>query len=386
MESSQFALSLTDAPPHRPTALPILDERLRGTKFVTLEPRSVLNSPAQTGMDYWSINPYVGCEFGCTYCYARYAHRYVVERAHDAGKLTDPEFAEFRGTEGWEAFENRIFVKRGLEAALERDLRRHHRTAEPIVIGTATDPYQPAERSFRLTRAILERLARCEGLSVGLITKSPLVARDVDVLLRLQQRNDLEVYVSLIAVDAALLRKVEARSPVPAARLRALQKLTDAGVNAGLIVAPVLPGITDDLSHLEALFQAARVAGARFIHGGPLRLYPAVRDRFLPVLERHFPQLTRRYRRAYAQHGAAPVAYARALNRRMRRLQTRFGFPVNNGMVDRYKQTIPALQGELALAPLSLQRAVSSETVPATFRPPPGSSPARTPPPDCSPG
>ena len=351
VESSQFALSLTDPPRRRPAALPILDERLRGTKFVTLEPRSVLNSPAQTGMDYWSINPYVGCEFGCTYCYARYAHRYVVERAHDAGKLTDREFAEFRGTEGWEAFENRIFVKRGLEAALERDLRRHHRTAEPIVIGTATDPYQPAERSFHLTRAILERLARCEGLSVGLITKSPLVARDLDVLLRLQERNDLEVYVSLIAVDAALLRKVEARSPVPAARLRALQKLTDAGVNAGLIVAPVLPGITDDLSHLEALFQAARVAGARFIHGGPLRLYPAVRDRYLPVLEHHFPHLTQRYRRAYARHGAAPVAYARALHRRMRRLQARFGFPVNDGMVDRYKQTIPALQGELALAP-----------------------------------
>ncbi|HEX9704156.1 MAG TPA: radical SAM protein [Gemmatimonadales bacterium] len=352
----QLELSvLTNLTPYRLTAL---DERLRGTKFVTLQPKSVLNSPAQTGMDYWSINPYVGCEFGCTYCYARYAHRYVVERAHDAGKLTDAEFAEFRGTEGWEAFENRIFVKQTLCATLESDLRRYFRaalpphrpTAEPIVIGTATDPYQPAERQFRLTRLVLERLARCEQLSIGIITKSPLVARDVDVLLRLQERNDVAVYISLIAVDASLIRKMEARSPVPAARLRALQKLTGAGVNAGLIVAPVLPGITDDVSHLEALFQAARVAGARFIHGGPLRLYPAVRDRFLPVLEHHFPQLAQRYRRAYARHGAAPVAYARALNRRMRRLQTRFGFPVNDGMVDRYKQRIPALQGELTLA------------------------------------
>ena len=344
-------------PPSRRPALPLLDERLRGTKFVSLQPRSILNSPAQTGMDFWSVNPYVGCEFGCTYCYARYAHRYVVERAHDAGTLTDGDLAEFRGPEGWEAFENRIFVKEGALAALERDLRRYFQTAcpparpttEPIVIGTATDPYQPAERTYGLTRAILERLARCEMLSVGIITKSPLVTRDVDVLSRLQARNDLEVYVSLIAVDAPLIRKVEARSPVPAARLRALQKLTDAGVNAGLIAAPVLPGITDDVPHLEALFRAARVAGARFVHAGPLRLYPAVRDRFLPVLQEHFPHLVPRYRRAYARQSGAPAAYARALNRRVRRLQAHFGFPVNDGMVDRYKSRLPALQGDLGL-------------------------------------
>jgi DNA repair photolyase len=344
-------------PPGRRPALPLLDERLRGTKFVSLQPRSILNSPAQTGMDFWSVNPYVGCEFGCTYCYARYAHRYVVERAHDAGTLTDGDLAEFRGPEGWEAFENRIFVKEGALAALERDLRRYFQTAcpparpatEAIVIGTATDPYQPAERTYGLTRAILERLARCELLSVGIITKSPLVTRDVDVLSRLQARNDLEVYVSLIAVDAPLIRKVEARSPVPAARLRALQKLTDAGVNAGLIVAPVLPGITDDVPHLEALFRAARVAGARFVHAGPLRLYPAVRDRFLPVLQEHFPHLVPRYRRAYARQSSAPAAYARALNRRVRRLQAHFGFPVNDGMVDRYKSRLPALQGDLGL-------------------------------------
>jgi DNA repair photolyase len=345
-------------PPARPPArLTVIDERLRGTKFVTLEPRSILNSPAQTGMDFWSVNPYIGCEFGCTYCYARYAHRYVVERAHDAGKLTDSEFENFRGPHGWEAFENRIFVKEHLLGALESDLRRYFQTAcpparptaEPIVIGTATDPYQPAERRFSLTRTILQRLTRCEGLSVGIITKSPLVTRDLDVLRRLQERNDLEVYISLIALDAPLIRKVEARSPVPAARLRALQKLTDAGVNAGLIMAPVLPGITDDVPHLEALFQAARVAGARFIHAGPLRLYAAVRDRFLPILDQHFPALGERYRRAYARQSSAPRAYARALNRRVKRLQARFGFPVNEGMVDRYKHRLPALQGSLEL-------------------------------------
>lgn len=337
--------------------LPVLDERLRGTKYVSLAGRSILNPPSQTGMDFWSLNPYVGCEFGCTYCYARYAHRYVVERAHDAGKLDDAEFHDFRGPHGWEAFEQRIFVKDQALGALERDLQRYFRSAYPpirqsaetIVIGTATDPYQPAERRFHITRRILERLARCEALSIGIITKSPLIARDIDVLSRLQARNDLEIYLSLITVDVPLVRKVEARSPMPAVRLRALKKLSAAGINAGLIVAPVLPGITDDVPHLEALFRAGQEAGARFLHAAPLRLYAGVRDRFLPVLEEHFPHLAGRYRRAYARRSAAPREYAAALSRRIKRLQAKFGYPVNDGMVDRYQNRIPALQGELGL-------------------------------------
>ncbi len=318
------------ARPYRPTALPILDERLRGTKFVSLEPKSVLNSPQQTGVDFWSLNPYIGCEFGCTYCYARYAHRYTVERAHDAGKLTDEEFLEFRGPHGWEAFERRVFVKDTLLGALEHDLRRYFRSAgatarpaAPIVIGTATDPYQPAERRFRLTRGILERLARCEGLNIGIITKSPLIARDTDVLRRLGDRSDLEVHISLTTVDVALIRQVEARSPMPAVRLRALRRLADAGVRVGLIVAPVLPGLTDDVPHLEALFQAAREAGAKFVHA--------------------------RYRRAYEGRSGVPRDYARALSARIKKLQARFGFPLNEGMVDRYGQRLAPAQQELGL-------------------------------------
>src|SRR5207253_2648742 len=354
--SEQIGLHLSDYPAMRPSALPVLDERLRGTGFVSLTPKSILNSPQQTGVDFWSLNPYVGCEFGCSYCYARYAHRYVVERARDAGKLSEPEFQDFRGPHGWEAFERRIFVKQGVLAALERDLQRYFRSARPpdrasapLVIGTATDPYQPAERRFRLTRGILERLARCEGLNVGVITKSPLVARDRDVLRRLQDRNDVEVCVSLISVDAALIRKIEVRSPVPGVRLRALRRLTDAGVRAGLIVAPVLPGITDDVPHLDALFQAAREAGARFVHAGALRLYPAVRDRFLPLVAEQFPGLERRYRRAYARSLSAPREYAAALRRRIQRLQRKYGFPVNDGMQDRYEGRLSAPQRELAL-------------------------------------
>ncbi|HZE95003.1 MAG TPA: hypothetical protein VEZ49_09865, partial [Gemmatimonadales bacterium] len=108
-----MASQLPLLPPVSPSAPRpvVLDERLRGTRFVSLAPKRVLNPPSATGMDYWSLNPYVGCEFGCSYCYARYTHRYVVERAHDAGKLSDAEFADYRGAHGWEAFERRIFVK-----------------------------------------------------------------------------------------------------------------------------------------------------------------------------------------------------------------------------------------------------------------------------------
>ena len=366
----QLPLSLSGYPPNRRTALPVLDERLRGTKFVELEPRSVLNSPEQTGVDFWSLNPYVGCEFGCTYCYARYAHRYTVERAHDAGKLSDAEFRDFRGEHGWEAFERRIFVKQRVLDALESDLRRYFRVSPegpasaPIVIGTATDPYQPAERRFRITRLVLERLARCEGMNVGIITKSPLIARDVDVLRKIHERSDLEVHISLISVDAALIKRVEARSPTPATRLRALAKLAAAGVRAGLIVAPVLPGITDDVARLEALFRAARDAGARFVHAGPLRLYPAVRDRFLPMLEEEFPDLVARYRRAYEGRSGAPRAYAQGLAARIKRLQARFGFPVNDGMADRYRPRHAPVQGSL-----DLERRLDQATSDSLLRP-----------------
>ena len=355
----QLPLLPIDAQPKVSSALPILDQRLRGTSFVTLQPKSVLNSPEQTGMDFWSLNPYVGCEFGCTYCYARYTHRYVVERAHHAGRLSDRDFPDYRGAHGWEAFEQRIFVKQQIQDALEIDLRRYFRhtdgtgASDAIVIGTATDPYQPGERRFKITRAVLERLACCEGLSIGLITKSPLVARDIDLFLEIQRRNDLEIHVSLMTLDVALIRCLEARSPTPAVRLRALGRLTAAGVNAGLIVAPVLPGITDTWEQLDALFQAARGAGARFLSASPLRLYPGIRNRFLPVLDEHFPELADRYRRAYAGRGAAPPAYARALARRVKNLQLKYGF-ASRDMRDRYQRRQARSQRELDLTvPLS---------------------------------
>ena len=158
--------------------LVLLDERQRGTRFVHLPIKSILNSPQQTGMGFWSLNPYVGCEFGCTYCYARFAHRYVVERGG-----SDPA--------AWadDAFERQVFVKSEAPDVLALTLKPSRLGDAAIAIGTATDPYQPAERRFGLTRRILERLAQFHGLNVSLITKSPLVARDLDVLARLAERG-----------------------------------------------------------------------------------------------------------------------------------------------------------------------------------------------------
>ena len=305
----------------------VLGERRRGTRFLQLPITSVLNSPATTGMDFWSVNPYVGCEFGCRYCYARFAHQYVVERAERRGTLTPEQVAEYRGVEGWEAFERRIFVKAGAAEVLALTLRPARLGGRAIVIGTATDPYQPAERTFQVTRALLERMAQVHGLHVGLITKSPLVTRDIDVLRRLAERSRLTLHISFIGVDAPLVRRLEPRSPVPAVRLRALEQLVGAGLCAGVMLAPVLPGITDDLPHLEALMIAARDAGAHFVRAEPLRLYPAIRRRFLPAVAEHFPHLVPKYEQAFNTRGIVRRDYAAALQRRMARLRLKWGVP-----------------------------------------------------------
>jgi DNA repair photolyase len=311
---------------------PVLDERHRGTKFIELAARSVINSPESTGMDFWSLNPYVGCEFGCTYCYARYAHRYVVERARDDGRITAAELPDFQRPDGLEPFEHRIFVKSRstVLAALDRDLSRLRRRAaldgpQTILIGSATDPYQPAERQYQVTRAVLARLRGERGMRLGIITKSPLVCRDLDLLRDLGRRHWLSVYISLVSVEARVIRLFEARSPMPHTRLRAVQQLVEGGIRAGLIVAPILPGITDTASQVDALMQAAAAAGAKFVTPIPLRLYPDTRRRFLPIVEQHYPELARRYRVAYHDTRNAPQEYTVAAKRRFQRYALKYG-------------------------------------------------------------
>ncbi|HJS48534.1 MAG TPA: radical SAM protein [Gemmatimonadales bacterium] len=312
-------------------SLPVLDDwsRLgsRGSaaapvvEFVALPVRSVLNSPESTRMGFWSVNPYVGCEFGCGYCYARDTHRWTVERAVAAGAIPP-------GTDPDGDFERRILVKRDAPALLGRALRTARLEGRPIVIGTATDPYQPAELRFGVTRRLLEVLLDAPRLELGIITKSPLVVRDLDLLVELARRHGLKVNISLACTDARLLHRLERRSPGPGARLRALAALRAAGIGAGLMVAPVIPGVTDSLAQLDAVAAAARAAGAQWVQAFPLRLGPASRRTFLPLLAREFPALLARYERAYARTRGAPRRYAAALSDRMERLRARHGFPL----------------------------------------------------------
>ena len=304
---------------------------LHDTEFVQLPIASILNSPQQGGLSFWSLNPYVGCEFGCSYCFARYVHRYVAERAHGRGAAESPGPPCAGGASGRDDFERRIFVKGQAPDVLGLTLRPARLRGASIAIGTATDPYQPAERRFRVTRQVLERLAQLHGLTVELVTKSPLVVRDVDVLRRLAERNEVTVHFSLIAADVPLVRRLEPRSPVPPLRLAALRKLRRAGIRAGVMAAPVLPGITDGVPQLRALVAAAKEAGAASFHASPLRLYAGVRQRFLPVLARAFPALPARYERAFDSSGDIGPAYRAALERRVERIRRELGFEEKEG-------------------------------------------------------
>ncbi len=360
---------LTNAPPRRPAApLPILDERAaRGATFHEVPVKAILNSPATTGMGFWSLNPYVGCEFGCTYCYARETHKWVMEKAENAEAvrrfggsgvpasgegIADTETPESStrslpvlpaneppnrrtALPPWEAFEKQILVKTAAAHVLTRTLFPARLASASLVIGTATDPYQPAERRFRLTRQILEALLGWRGLSLGIITKSPLILRDRELLVQLADRHELSINISLASTDATLLRRLEARSPAPHARLRALKGLTDAGLHAGLLIAPILPGISDSREQLARLFQAGKDAGARYAVGAALRLGPAARTRFLPHLAEEFPELLHRYARRFGSRQSAGKDYTDALSRRIRSLQQEFGFPTAVGMSGR---------------------------------------------------
>ncbi|MDQ3949710.1 MAG: radical SAM protein [Gemmatimonadota bacterium] len=330
--------------------LPVLGEQ-KDISYYGAVARTIVNGPETTGMDFWSINPYVGCAFGCAYCYARYAHRYTLERAAAADPTDEHLRQDLESMPPWLAFERRIFVKQNAAAALRKVLRSGSARSQAlrehgVVIGTATDPYQPAERRYRVTRGVLDAIAEHPGMSVSIITKSPLVTRDIDVLARIAARADVTVHVSLITLDRELARRIEPRAPTPEARLRAVARLTEAGIDVGVNVMPVLPGITDGAEAMDALVRAVARAGAGHIAACALRLRGTARRRYLPFVEAEFPHLADRYRASYAASYNVGERYREGLRRHFAKLCAKYG--IRDGFYDDGEDEEEAETGETA--------------------------------------
>jgi len=275
-------------------------------EYFTLPTKSLLNRcVSKRQMPFtWTINPYRGCEFGCRYCYARYTH----------------EFMEMR--DGME-FEQKIYVKQHAAELLRHELRRV-KPHESIALGTATDPYQPAERRYEVTRAILEEFARHRGFELGIVTKSNMVTRDLDVLKEVANSNRLSIHITITTLNIELARILEPRAPRPDLRMDAVRTLADAGLHVGISCSPVVPGITDAPADLEAVIREAADAGADYVFANPLFLKPCSAAVFLPFLEQNFPHLAENYRQRYQDRAFLPPAYGRRLSQLVERLKEKY--------------------------------------------------------------
>jgi DNA repair photolyase len=285
-------------------------------EYFLLPVRSILNKCDSSRVPFeWTINPYRGCEFACKYCYARYTHEYM----------------ELDGSE----FEKKIFVKQNAAALLSHDVTRKYSYQRPgaedgrpehIAIGTATDPYQPAEREYGVTRACLEELAKREGLSVSVITKSNQIVRDIDVFKRIAARSELSLNITVTTLRSRLARLLEPRAPRPDLRIDAVRQLHEAGLRVGVSASPLIPGITDRDGELEAVAAAAKQAGAQWFFSGVLFLMPSSAKQFLPFVREKFPKLAKQYEQWYSKNGYAPEDYRRRMSERVARIRQAHGF------------------------------------------------------------
>jgi len=275
-------------------------------EYFTLPTRGLLNRCTSARVPFtWTINPYRGCEFACKYCYARYTH----------------EFMELR--DGVD-FERKIYVKQQAAWLLRQELKKV-KPGEEIAIGTATDPYQPAEKRFEVTRGILEELALHHRLEISIVSKSDLILRDIDLLRRIAEHNSLFVNLTITTLDVQLARTLEPRAPRPDLRLDAVRELCRSGIDAGVICAPVLPGITDSPAALDALVRATKEAGGKYIFANPLFLKPCSASVFLPFLEREFPHLVEDYRKRFANRTFLSTAYRKRISQLMASLRSKHG-------------------------------------------------------------
>ena len=288
-------------------------------EFRAMEVRSILNkTSSHRGLSLaYSINPYRGCEFACRYCYARYTHEFLAAGPGDA-KAGTPDFRDPA------LFERLIFLKENAAWLLEQELRRHD-PADEIALGTATDPYQPIERTARVTRSLLEVFARRSGLRLGIVTKSRLIERDIDLLQEIARKNTLVVHLTITTTDARLARSLEPRAPSPDLRFRAVRRLREAGLTAGVLCSPLLPGITDTEEALDLVAARAAEARASFFAAEPLFLKPCSRPTYLSFVREHFPHLAGDYEVRFEDRAFAERGYREKMAALVRKLCERHG-------------------------------------------------------------
>jgi len=276
----------------------------RSVEYFEIQARTLLNR-TRPGIPFtWTINPYRGCEFACKYCYARYTHEFMAQ---------EPE-----------AFENRIYAKANAVHILRRELRRTPER-EAIAIGTATDPYQQAERRFARTRSLLEVLARERGRALSITTKSDLIVRDLDLLEQIHRNNSVHVNITVTTLNTKLARILEPRAPRPDLRLGAVRQLAASGIPVGVFPNPILPLITDSEHSLDCLAKAARDHGATYFGGGILFLMPSAQKIFFPFLAAQFPHLLRRYQERYQSHAYLKGSYPETIRARIHAIREKYG-------------------------------------------------------------
>jgi DNA repair photolyase len=291
---------------------PLVRERAE-VEYFALPCRSALNRESSGRMPFaWTINPYRGCEFGCKYCYARYTHEFM---------------------EMWDGrdFELKIYAKKEAPELLRAELSQAKDKGLPIALGTATDPYQPAEKQFEITKRMLEVFVEFEGLEFSITTKSVLILRDVDLLLRVSARHRFSVHMTVTTTDERLARLLEPKAPPPARRLEAVKQLSRAGIRVGVNAMPILPGLNDSDKCLDLLAQAARQAGASFLYGNVLFLTPSAMKQFMPFLQKEFPRLVKRYRKLYAHSAYLNGEYKSHMTQLLAELRTRYGLEGSQG-------------------------------------------------------
>ena len=292
----------------------------RRVEYRTLPTRKWLNRCDSQRVPFqWSINPYRGCEYGCKYCYARYTH----------------EFMERRDVE---AFETEIYAKDWDSAAFQHELKAV-KPGQIIGIGTATDPYQPAERKFGRTRQVLEGLKALYGTSIFITSKSNLVTRDIALLKDLAIYNDIGITLTVTTMDRELARLIEPMAPRPDLRMQAVAELAHAGVPVGVIANPVMPLITDTEANLESVAKAAKQAGAYQFGANVLFLKPCAQRVLFPFLAERFPQHLARYEKSFCRSPFLRGAYPERIRELVNDIRKRVG--ISSRDLDRMKPPQP---------------------------------------------